>query len=190
MRVFIAVLVLIFSLQSWTKADDVSDLEIEGMSIGDSLLDFMNKSEMDFVFLYKDKSFKTTYFGKSEIYDDIQITVKSDDNNYIIHNISGKIFYSKNYDDCLKNKIAITKAFQSLISSDVKTQSKNNIKRKSDPAGNSTWSYYAFYFEDGSGAQVYCTDWSEELLKSKNYVDELKAALYSIEFAIFLENQY
>ena len=61
MRVFLAVLVLIFSLQSWTKADDISELEIEGMSIGDSLLDFMNKSEMDFAFLYKDKSFKTTY---------------------------------------------------------------------------------------------------------------------------------
>ena len=40
MRVFITVLVLIFSLQSWTKADDISDFEIEGMSIGDSLLDF------------------------------------------------------------------------------------------------------------------------------------------------------
>ena len=38
MRVFIAVLVLIFSLQSWTKANDISDFEIEGMSIGDSLV--------------------------------------------------------------------------------------------------------------------------------------------------------
>ena len=39
MRVFIAVLVLIFSLQSWTKADDIRDFEIEGISIGDSLLE-------------------------------------------------------------------------------------------------------------------------------------------------------
>jgi hypothetical protein len=29
MRVFIAVLVLIFSLQSWAKADDISDFEID-----------------------------------------------------------------------------------------------------------------------------------------------------------------
>jgi len=34
MRVFISVLVLIFSFQSWTKADDISEFEIEGMSIG------------------------------------------------------------------------------------------------------------------------------------------------------------
>ena len=43
MRVFIAVLVLIFSLQSWTKADDIRDFELEGMSIGDSLLEFLLK---------------------------------------------------------------------------------------------------------------------------------------------------
>ena len=46
MRVFIAVLVLIFSLQSWTKADDISDFEIEGMSIGDSLLDHFDENKI------------------------------------------------------------------------------------------------------------------------------------------------
>ena len=47
MRVFIAVLVLIFSLQSWTKADDISDFEIEGISIGDSLLDYFSEEEIE-----------------------------------------------------------------------------------------------------------------------------------------------
>ena len=46
MRVFIAVLVLIFSLQSWTKADDIRDFQIEGISVGDSLLDFMSENEI------------------------------------------------------------------------------------------------------------------------------------------------
>ena len=46
MRVFIILLVLIFSLQSLTKADDISDFEIEGMSIGDSLLDFFSEDEI------------------------------------------------------------------------------------------------------------------------------------------------
>ena len=46
MRVFIAVLVLIFSFQSWTKADDIRDFEIEGMSIGDSLLDYFSEEEI------------------------------------------------------------------------------------------------------------------------------------------------
>ena len=42
------------------------------VSIGNSLLDFMDKSEMDFSFLYRDKSFKTTYFDKPKTYDDIK----------------------------------------------------------------------------------------------------------------------
>ena len=185
-RLSLYLFLLLFTLPTPSQADGVEELEIEGMSVGDSLLDFMDKSEMDFAFLYKDKSFKTTYFDKPKIYDDIQISVKSDDNNYIIHNISGKIYYRKNYDECLKNKIKITKAFQSVISSNVKTQNKNNVRRSSDPTGNSTWSYYAFYFDNGSAAQVFCTDWSDELFKSKNYFDELKAALYSKEFSSFL----
>ena len=45
MRIFIALLVLIFSLQSWTKADDIRELQIEGMSIGDSLLILKNTIE-------------------------------------------------------------------------------------------------------------------------------------------------
>ena len=44
MRVFIAVLVLIFSLQSWTKANDIREFEIEGVSIGDSFLNHFKKN--------------------------------------------------------------------------------------------------------------------------------------------------
>ena len=46
MRIFLATLVLILNLQSLTKADDISDFEIEGMSIGDSALDFFTESEI------------------------------------------------------------------------------------------------------------------------------------------------
>ena len=84
--------------------------------------------------------------------------------------------------------LEITEAFESVISDKTKTQSKDNIKRskESDPSGKSIWSYRAFYFDDGSAAQVFCTDWSNELSKSQNYIDELKAALYSKEFTDFL----
>ena len=47
MKVFLSVIILIFGFQSWTKADDVKDFEIEGISIGDSLLDFFSKNQID-----------------------------------------------------------------------------------------------------------------------------------------------
>ena len=43
MRNFLLILILTFSFQSLVKADDIRDFEIEGMSIGDSLLDFFTK---------------------------------------------------------------------------------------------------------------------------------------------------
>ena len=60
MRVFIAVLVLIFSFQSWTKADDIKGFQIEGMSVGDSLLDHLSEDEIDSgidIFYYLDSLF-------------------------------------------------------------------------------------------------------------------------------------
>ena len=66
MRVFIAVLVLIFSLQSFTKAEDISDFEIEGISIGDSALEFFDKKEIEerkkIGFVYPDKTFYSATF--------------------------------------------------------------------------------------------------------------------------------
>ena len=46
MRIFLSVLILILNLQSWTKADDISEFEIEGMSVGDSLLNYFSESEI------------------------------------------------------------------------------------------------------------------------------------------------
>ena len=44
MRALIIFLVLVFNLQSWTKADDIKDFEIEGMTVGESLLNYFDES--------------------------------------------------------------------------------------------------------------------------------------------------
>ena len=44
MRIFLTVLLLIFSLQSWTKADDIRDFEIEGITVEDSALNYYTKN--------------------------------------------------------------------------------------------------------------------------------------------------
>ena len=42
MMKFLIFVILIISFQSWVKADDIKDFQIEGVSIGDSLLDHMS----------------------------------------------------------------------------------------------------------------------------------------------------
>ena len=44
---FLIILVLIFNLPNLSIADDISDFQIEGMSIGDSLLDYFSKEEIN-----------------------------------------------------------------------------------------------------------------------------------------------
>ena len=46
MNRFLLILILTFSFQFGTKADDIRDFQIEGMSIGDSLLSFMTNDEI------------------------------------------------------------------------------------------------------------------------------------------------
>ena len=41
------ILILTLSFQSWTKADVIRDFEIEGISIGDSLLDYYTEDKIE-----------------------------------------------------------------------------------------------------------------------------------------------
>ena len=46
MKKLLLILILTLSFQSLAKADDISDFQIEGMSIGDSALDYFTKDEI------------------------------------------------------------------------------------------------------------------------------------------------
>ena len=93
MKIFFAVLVLIFSLQSFTKADDIRDFQIEGISIGDSLLNFYDEKiildlKNDF---YTNNQFMTSSFRtdlNSDKFDSLQISYNQ---KFEIYEIEGSI---------------------------------------------------------------------------------------------------
>ena len=100
MRIFLSVLILIFNLQSWTKADDIRDFQIAGMSIGDSLLDYFSEKEIKSNTNYNGYSYiKEKKFVDFELYeknrfdkyDGVQIAFDRNDNQYLIHSISAGI---------------------------------------------------------------------------------------------------
>ena len=108
MRIFFTtVLIFIFSLQFWTKADDISEFEIEGMSIGDSALDFFSHKQISkYVYDFKSDEFKSSDIHSSNFktYDAIQINYKPNDKNYTIYGISGMIAYQNNIAECYKKQ--------------------------------------------------------------------------------------
>ena len=82
MKRLLLILILTFSFQSWTNADDIRDLQIEDMSIGDSLLKYFNIMEIN---TYKIKIHNSNRYTTIEInknlnnYDYIQISFLTND---------------------------------------------------------------------------------------------------------------
>ena len=46
MKLFLSIFIFIICFQPWTKAGDIKDFEIEGISIGDSALDYFSKTQI------------------------------------------------------------------------------------------------------------------------------------------------
>ena len=192
MRVFLAVLVLIFSLQSWTRADDISDFEIEGISIGDSALDFFTESEI------KDNIRKNQYEGSDgkffdvlikknnfEIYKKITLSFKKNDKSYKIYSLGGLIYYDNDTERCNADYKKIADEVESLFPNHTKDLMVNT-KHPQDPSGKSVLNGTLFIDNSGSGAEVSCYSWSEEI----NIEDYVLVAIDSAEFSNWLTDYY
>ena len=172
-------------LQSFTNADDIKEFEIEGFSLGVSLLKYFNEEEIvnnidDDSYAYTDQKFVQVniYDGNFGEYELMQFTVKRNDKKYILHSIAGGIFYS-DFNKCLKK--------QDKISDDVSYFFKNAEKRlnekgimPSDDTGNS----YAIsdVFINGGSMSIRCTNWSDKISEEKNWTDNLRVGIRTDEF--------
>ena len=97
MKKFLLILILGLFLITPSQADDIRDFQIEGISIGDSALNFFSKSliEKNSADVYSDKKFTVVQNNKLsffETYDAVDYHFMTNDPNYIIHNISGILF--------------------------------------------------------------------------------------------------
>ena len=188
MKRLLTILILIFSLQTPSQADDIRDFQIEGMSIGDSLLNYFTeeviKKKLKKSYSYKNK-FRLFSIGSSkyEIYDSVQFVVKPGDRKFEIHNIVGVLSYTNNISDCYKKKDIIAKELSDLFQ-DAK-QNDQSTKHEADKSGKSTFIATYFTFKSGEVAQITCTDWSKEL----KWKDQLSVAIDSKEYGDFLQNE-
>ena len=191
MRVFVTVLLLIFSVQSWTKAEDISDFEIEGMSIGDSLLDFYSKDEIVDALQFSqypasDKFLIYTFRKETrfETYQALTVDVKKTDSNYKIYSISGLINYA-NMRECylLMEKIALE--FKEIFNNSKEYKVKRS-KLKYDKSGKSYQRYHSFNLPSGDRASLECNDWSDEVPR---LTDSIMVSLMTAEYSNFLDNE-
>ena len=103
------IFILTFNFQSLAKADDIRDFQIEGMSVGDSALDYFSEEKIKKNISIPGKKFNVSGFNfDSGIYDRITIGYKTDDKKYEIHSISAHVIFGDNIKACYKkqNEIA------------------------------------------------------------------------------------
>ena len=202
MKKLLAILILILTLQTPSQADDISDFHIEGISVGDSLLDYFTKENIEIekknenVFIYKDNKFMDIGVGPDpqqwslvkefDLYEDATVTIKPNDKSYEIYSITGRIF-------C--NSIKVCKSKQKEITSELKILFGNQTGFETykdphpiDETGNSFVYGNRFVFEstkDEIAADIY--QWSEKMKLEKGYYTNVKVDISKAEFVNFLK---
>ena len=155
-----------------TKADNIRDFQIEGISIGDSVLNYFSEEEIKKnlrknSYVNSDGKFydaNLNNFKFFKTYKNIQVNFKKNDKKYIIQAISGGFFFD-NMEQCLIKQKETDKDLKKMF------PDANRIEydKKFHPADKTNSSWYkptTFYLKTGV-IDLVCYDWNDDLGGSK-----------------------
>ena len=177
-------------------ADDISDFQIEGISIGDSLLDYMTEDEIlkeiennidRYTFLKEPyKYVQINLFKDFSTYDVLSLLIKNNftsqyltDKNekYTILSIRGTIDYIDDFDGCLQKRNEIVEIFSSKFPNAKKEEFIANYT--SDPSGKSIIDVIEFTFATGAEIGVQCFKMDKNFRVKTGWKDSLDIAIDS-----------
>jgi hypothetical protein len=193
MKRLLLILILTFSFQTLTKADDIRDFEIEGMSIGDSLLKFINEKEIlnnKMNYQYKNDKYFSISINDSfylKTYDFIEIYLKKNDKKYIIYSIDAANFFDDKK-KCLSNMDEIKDDISDLFVSRVR-QNKKKIIHPSDPSDKSIYYRTSWKIKNRDFIAIECVFWSQDFKDKHNFGDHLRISVTKKEIDDWLMNE-
>ena len=206
MKKLLTLLFSIFFLSSPSVfADNISDFEIEGISIGDSLLDYMTEDEIlkeiertkDFYYhLNEPNKYAEVYLvKKSENYDYLGFFIKNNSVNtyvtsknekYTILSIRGLKRYIEDFDSCILNRNQIVDILSKMFPDREKVK---EIRRyPGDPSGNSIGDTIYFDLDIGNTVRVYCSDFEETFRIKMKWSEGLTVLIISSEIHEWLND--
>tara|TARA_B110000116_G_C16504424_1_gene432740 strand:- start:129 stop:701 length:573 start_codon:yes stop_codon:yes gene_type:complete len=188
MKTFLTIFVVLFS--SLVFADDISDFQIEGFGIGDSLLDNFSKKKIENMpktFYPGSKKYYDIDFSiDSELYDVLSVAVKENDNQYIIHAINGGKFFHDKINECKNFKNTIVKDLV-LLFPNINERNYNYTYDQIDD-GKSIAYITEFKLQNGF-VRVYCIDWSKVTEKNSNWKDNASLEIMPQYYADWLQDE-
>ena len=201
-------LFLLFLLSSPSVfADDISDFQIEGISIGDSLLDYMTEDEIleeieenkdYFYYLEEPYKYAEVYlFNYSSTYEaGLSFMIKNNSRNQYISNknekytillIRGMKNYIKDFDTCIQKRDEIAEELSNMFPNAQKIE--QNSSHPFDPSGDSITNNIYFIFDSGAEVQMTCIDFEETLRLKNNWSEGLDIVIQSEEVTRWMRDE-
>ena len=182
------ILILTFSFQSWTKADDINDLEIAGMSLGDSLLEYYTESKLNLNksrtnYPGSDKYYSISIVEKTYEYDGMKFDVKSGDKKYLIAGMDGRIHFEET-SKCLKKK----KEIINEIVFNIKVKKRDDYEFEY-PQYIKSKAIITDLSIEGGDIRIWCDDISKETREKFGLIKSLAVSISSDVFANWLKNE-
>ena len=184
MKVFIKILVLILSIQTYVKADDC--FAVENICLGDSALDYFSKKELkdSEYFYYSDKRFVTSILNNHpnfKKYETIELDYRKSDKKYKILYINGIIFFkNKKIDKCLNLQEEVVNDIKKSF--DVKPEYSEGVN-STDIEGKSFFYQYAFNIDGEFVISVECYDWSKRM--QSKFTNNITVSVSTKKFSDF-----
>ena len=185
---------ILFSFSAPSFSADISEYEIEGISIGDSLLDHLSKEKIITgiertkpAYNYLTDEFGEAYlYGKFEIYDRLSFFIKQKDKHYTIYSVYGSISYDDKLEQCFAKQKEIEKEFSSTYKNAKKR--KYSLKFTFDPTGESVTHNIDFTFDSGDFIEINCTKYKKSLKIENNWEDALQVTVNKKEISDWFGN--
>lgn len=189
MKKFLAIIILKLCFIIQSQADDIKDFEIEGISVGDSLLNFYSeekiKNSEPLHYPNSKKFYQIALLIKSEKYDALNINLKEGDKKYIVHSIKGLKDYDNKHKDCLKEKKNIISEISSIVKNTKEIKYKSNFSNR---FGKSFSIGTTFEVSNGSFT-AFCVKWDKKNkdVISRNWIDTLNVNMASSEWMNWID---
>ena len=175
-------------------ADDIRDFEIEGMSLGDSALNYFTKSDIDKSVekmpQYPNDEYKIAYIQKSkkynfENYQGITFYFKKNDRSYKIAGIVASNYYPNDFQNCLNDLKKMRKDIENAF--DVLPTYEGEDILEFDTFGETKMHGVVYDLAKNGFSQIVCYDWSKEISKIQGRIDELTIGISNKEYGEWLE---
>jgi hypothetical protein len=191
-KIFFFILILNLNLNI-SYADDIKDFDIDGISVGESLLNYTSKSLIESKtksYYPNSKEYYLIEFDSNELkfletYSFIGVHLKKNDTKFLVSSIKGMLTYKSNFEQCLDQKKVVVDSIQESLVNSKEEKYTNDF----DNLYGMSKAYISdFKVKDGF-VRIWCTNWDNKTENEQGFVDTLNIDLSTQIFLDWLNSK-